>query len=389
LKVLSPYDIPDISYDYILIGTSLYFDEVRRFLNVNLSVPENKIISFTMLSDADFHAQRKVYQDSIMSITDKKKVYLFCTPDHGNLGDHAIAEAVHYFFSDIKYYEVIEFPSSYHDNFSELARHFIKKDDLILITGGGFLGSLWLQEEKAARRVIDEYKDNQVIILPQTVFWDTDSTATRELEHTRQVYARHKRLTLCARDKTTFENIRNRYADNQTLLVPDMVLYNDWNDYFDTSTARRGLLLCLKGDKESAISDEQRQAFSCTSRNLGLQMSYCDTDLYRPVAKKNRKTLLGSILQIFRNAELVITNRLHGYIFAAITGTPCVVLNGYNHKNRETFEWVKHLPYMRFASCFEDIENLAQEVLDCGSGEYNNAPLMRYFDELKRLVLHI
>lgn len=34
----------------------------------------------------------------------------------------------------------------------------------------------------------------------------------------------------------------------------------------------------------------------------------------------------------FRECELVITDRIHGMIFAAITGTPCIALSNYKIK---------------------------------------------------------
>ena len=38
------------------------------------------------------------------------------------------------------------------------------------------------------------------------------------------------------------------------------------------------------------------------------------------------------MLKKYRKCQLVITDRLHGMIFAAITSTPCIALGNYNHK---------------------------------------------------------
>ncbi|MFX0112804.1 polysaccharide pyruvyl transferase family protein, partial [Bacillus pumilus] len=45
-------------------------------------------------------------------------------------------------------------------------------------------------------------------------------------------------------------------------------------------------------------------------------------------------------------APVVVTDRLHGMIFCAITQTPCVVLRSFDHKVMEGYEWVAHLPFL-------------------------------------------
>ena len=43
-------------------------------------------------------------------------------------------------------------------------------------------------------------------------------------------------------------------------------------------------------------------------------------------------------LMRFARRQVVVTDRLHGMIFSAVTGTPCVVLSSYNHKIQEYYE---------------------------------------------------
>ena len=59
-------------------------------------------------------------------------------------------------------------------------------------------------------------------------------------------------------------------------------------------------------------------------------------------------------MQEFCDAKLVITDRLHGMIFAAISETPCIVFSNYNHKVGGTYEWIKQLPYIRY------VENMGE-----------------------------
>lgn len=65
-------------------------------------------------------------------------------------------------------------------------------------------------------------------------------------------------------------------------------------------------------------------------------------------------------LDDLKSAELVVTDRLHGMIFAAITSTPCIVLPNYNHKIKYQYEWIKHLNYIVF---LDDLNNLENEII--------------------------
>ena len=69
-----------------------------------------------------------------------------------------------------------------------------------------------------------------------------------------------------------------------------------------------------------------------------------------------------------RGAEVVVTDRLHGMIFCAITGTPCVVIRSFDHKVLEGFRWLKDVPSMKLvenpdaAEVLGAIEELSRPV---------------------------
>ena len=55
----------------------------------------------------------------------------------------------------------------------------------------------------------------------------------------------------------------------------------------------------------------------------------------------------------------MITDRLHGMVFCAITGTPCIVLSNNHHKVKGTYEWIKHLDYIKYVT---DIAEVMKQV---------------------------
>ena len=91
-------------------------------------------------------------------------------------------------------------------------------------------------------------------------------------------------------------------------------------------------------------------------------------------------------LRSFAAARLVVTDRLHGMIFSAITGTPCVVLSNYNHKVRGTYEWISYLPYIKFAGSAEEAAGYLPELLSMQDCVYDSGPLEPYFQELAQAV---
>ena len=77
-----------------------------------------------------------------------KKIFLFGTPMHGNLGDHAIAIQEQYFFEDFfpdyEYFEILM--PMYHTK-KIIIKNAVTPEDLVVISGGGWMGNLWIHNE--------------------------------------------------------------------------------------------------------------------------------------------------------------------------------------------------------------------------------------------------
>ena len=44
----------------------------------------------------------------------------------------------------------------------------------------------------------------------------------------------------------------------------------------------------------------------------------------------------------------LITDRIHGMLFAAVTGTPCIALDNVSKKVSGAYEWIQYLDYIQF-----------------------------------------
>ena len=97
---------------------------------------------------------------------------------------------------------------------------------------------------------------------------------------------------------------------------------------------------------------------------------------------ENRESELENIFSEFRNVELVVTDRLHGMIFSAITGTKCIVLNSKSPKITGCYQWIKHLEYIRMINNIEELESVYKKMPQYPN-VYNYEALKPLYTELK------
>jgi pyruvyl transferase EpsI len=388
-KIIAPASMSEFDFDYVMIAAPIYEDEIRENLLSRWNIHESKIRSLTSVVDILFHRERREFERQCVCGSDTRKAFLFVAPDYGNLGDHAIAQSEHTFFADRLGMELVEIPTNRYKEFAEVARHSIKPGNLVLITGGGFLGSLWPNTEQMSRQVVEQYPDNPIVILPQTLYWEKSKHADAEAKRTREVYEAHKNLTICARDHKSFSLVREYYPNCRVILVPDMVLSRYWDEFFALNSVRSGAVLCLKQDRESILECDDKTRLCYIGETLCGGSSITDTYRKEPIRLPKRLSLLREKLNEFRSASLCITDRLHGVIFSAITSTPCVALSNCNHKLRESTKLIEYLPYVRFAESIDEVELLAREVMSFENPQFDNSYLAKFFAELETLLHEI
>jgi len=127
-------------------------------------------------------------------------------------------------------------------------------------------------------------------------------------------------------------------------LVPDIVLSLPTED---RTIRKEKVLACIRDDCESAMGSVARATLlkELTARVPDLDVT--DTVLPRRdrLSADERSSQLGQMLARFCASRVVVTDRLHGMLFAVITNTPCVVLTSLNHKIRSTYQaWLSSHP---------------------------------------------
>ncbi len=285
-------------------------------------------------------------------------VFIVATPCHGNLGDHAIVYAEHRIlkksgFSD----NVIEISNLEYERYHDVIRSFICPKDIIVIDGGGNLGTLWPQEDDKIAEIIQTYPENKIVIFPQTCYYDDSSEATQRLHKNRSVYANAKDLTIMLRDRQSYNFCEKNFQGVKLLHVPDIVTSVNYQVKQEREPV---CMICFRKDLEKNLSLEQQESIFAELKNHQIAAKEFSTIYPGSVNANQREQLLTELWSEIGSAKLVITDRLHAMIFAVITGTPCMALDNKSKKVSGVYEWISQLPYVKV---FESAEEMKNEIL--------------------------
>ena len=127
---------------------------------------------------------------------------------------------------------------------------------------------------------------------------------------------------------------------------------------------RENILLCLRTDREKVLRDEElfeiKKSIEGTFKSS--LIDYTDTVLKYDIYPNERRKKVHDKLEQFGNYKLVITDRLHGMIFAAITGTPCIAINNSNKKVEKVYQWIKDTEYVYCLSDVNRIDDIIKRI---------------------------
>lgn len=310
------------------------------------------------------------------------------SPIYGNYGDSAILLAQAAFLRSAlpSGYSVEEISYSEFYRYRNQLRTALNPHCLIACMGGGNMGNQWAREEQIRYDILADYPQNPVIVFPQTLYFSKQGDPAYTEERSAAVYAAAGHLTLAAREQRSLEEMRRLYPGTEIVFAPDIVLWAGIDSFGVRPQTRSGILVCRRTDSERAVSDDawDRLIHAASASEKAVRSVEMDVD--GAITKQNRAQQVRQKMQEFCGAELVITDRLHGMVFAALTGTPCVVLSNYNHKVRGTYEWIKFLPYIRYADSAEEAISLIPALLSMKECSYDNTPLLPYYEALKEVV---
>lgn len=325
-------------------------------------------------------------QKKFKMITHNCYGFLILTPQHSNLGDHALALSELTILKKQNLY-VIEITGKELNiilKYPFLLKRLIKNKP-IFFNGGGYIGTLWYEAEVMLRKIVKLFSKNKIIIFPQTVYFEDSEYGKNELKNSVNLYGLKNDMTMMAREKTSFEMLKSSFK-NEIILMPDMVLFLK---PVVLNCARNGVLTIFRNDIEKTMQENEKEQiveylFEKYEKVIMSDMNY-KNEILLP---RDREKALNEKFKQFFSSELVVTDRLHGMIFSVITGTPCIVLNSKSPKVKGVYDWLlKDCPYVLFMDVFD--KQKAEKFIASVRGktfEYDNSFIKPYYEELLNII---
>lgn len=317
----------------------------------------------------------------------QRTIYVIGTPEYSNMGDHAIAtsqlELLHKLFPEDRLIEVTN-DRLHIDLFA--IKMALKKRDIITLIGGGNFGDEYPTEHNVRMTCIKNFRRNKIVIFPQTIFYSDNETGKKCLNNDSIIIKEHPHLSIMTREKKSYEFALENFPTAKIFFIPDTVLYLD--RHFESE--RKTALICLRNDKEVKIEGNIKNEIKDLLFSLEIDSKEIDTVLPYNVSPQTRKSELDNLLKQFSSSKIVITDRLHGMIFAAITGTPCIVFPNYNYKVEGCYKTIENIKYVHFLSKWDikEFEVCVYELMNNPGFSYNsfNSSILEYKEKIKRIV---
>lgn len=309
----------------------------------------------------------------------KPCIFMFNVPEHSNMGDQAIVLAekmfFKYFFPDYIYNEISDVQWQF---CHEIIVNSVKNDDILCIHGGGYIGDLWPGAEKQARLIIETFNRYKIFIMPNTIFIH-DSTKYRE--HL-SFYDRNN-VFMFLRDKKSYDIAIDSGLKNVEL-VPDTVTFMEG---YSKGADGDSVLFCMRNDLEKVCDNRKLEIMMGILDKLGVKYKVTDTVNKHGVKMWNRKHFVEKKIKEFQNSTLVITDRLHGMYFSAITGTPCIAIDNVSKKVLGGTLWLNS-KIVTFLKDFEEVtftENL-NSLMKKNKYNYSRNELMQFFQKEVEII---
>lgn len=176
----------------------------------------------------------------INDLIGKKQVSYLDIPVYDNVGDLLIMHGTLKFFTknNIDAVTMLSENSFYDDA--------IEKEDVIVFQGGGNFGDLYKNLQNFREKLVEKYTSNRIIIMPQTIYFESDENYKKCCE----IFRQHKDLHICVRDKVSYKLAQQ--MSNYVYLLPDMAHQLYPIKSIDTQKDQK--LLIKRLDGESLVS---------------------------------------------------------------------------------------------------------------------------------------
>ena len=289
------------------------------------------------------------------------KIIYLDYPLHLNVGDLLILKGAEQFFKENNYDVLVRRSDQTSMQYVEKTRS-IPQDVTIVLHGGGNFGDLYPAHQRLREAVVTKFKNNRVIILPQTVHFKEQAN----LEASGRIFKQHPNLTIFCRDTNSKAILETYFCDN-VVLCPDMA-QSLWNifpqqrkenikhdrmwmirrDIEETNLSSLGETpdpahcvdwhdICTDRDREFMV---MMHRFERLNRKIPGNLFPTTRMWYRYTDK-----LVARVNELFMSYQSVTTSRMHGHILCCLLKMDTRLLDTSYGKNSGYYEsWTKSVP---------------------------------------------
>lgn len=348
---------------------------------MTLNKTAKKLIHFLWLKKK-YYKYRSAIQQALKNKRSEKRIILIGSPEHENLGDHAISISECNFFKEkFSDYQLIEITNNSYRYAGKYLKKHVNSKDIIIITGGGLMGSLWPEEEKMITDIMLSFYENRIVIMPQTIFFSCESNFEDNVALLNHAINKCKKLLIFCRDASTLDFLK-KHTNANAFYMPDMVLYLK---KYKSGLQRDYIGICFRKDKESCLSDDLK---SYIINNISKLVAIKDisTVVAYHISVSNREAELKAILDEISTCKLLITDRLHAMLFAYITKTPCIAFNNISNKVSGVYAWISDCTYITCVNNKQEFKEALNKLSEIKNVEYDNERLESCFDHMAELI---
>lgn len=322
-----------------------------------------------------------MYNKAFSLNRDKKKIILLGTPYHSNLGDYAqtycILNILKEQFSEYDI-ETFEVKSKSDFDYSELflaIRNRLTLDDIILVQSGMHLTDVYENEQNMLMQALKVFREYKVVILPQTMFYKDKKNQEESLRFINSF----SNTMLYARESHTYEIAKQYIGVDKLAMCPDVV-HSLIGRYQKFDYQREGILICKRKDDDDICVTHQQLEEEMVGINARIDWYDTELDLSSAELKMDTSGILEETIQRFAQYKLVITDRLHGTIFALIANTPVLTINLRSQKVQANYEWYqKNEEISEYVEKIDDFSELSSKVKKMLEKDYDyNLPAYFY-----------
>lgn len=350
---------------------------------------------------------RATLHQNLNILSSLKNCALLDYPKYYNIGDHLIWLGTIFYLAQVLKINICYATSL--DDFSA-SQLKAKADKLpILLLGGGNFGDLWWRSHKFREKIILEYHDRPIVILPQSLYFRN----LENLEKTASIYNKHPDVTLFLRDDYSYEIASQYFTNCRLAKAPDLALEMVKLPQLKISVNPCDSILYLyRGDKEKdnnfaprnlgipnlKVEDWRSYQWMTTlpkewiyipglvrlirdgwQRSLSVPNEWLSRqkwELFHPsthifnhldnsiIHRKSWSMMHTGIYQLSQY-RFIITNRLHVHILCCLLDIPHILLPGSYYKNEVFYNsWTSGLPLARFVKHPKKVKLVMEELLN-------------------------